>query len=76
MPMIELFYCSSSSVVQTLKLSPSAFDVVHSNLTQLKLVPNAEKCCFLMVNSYLLIFPGYHLLRGGVDIESVSTYKY
>lgn len=38
-----VIYCSSPSVVQVLKFLQSVVDVVQSNVTQLKLVLNAEK---------------------------------
>lgn len=38
-----IIHCSSSSVVQTLEFLQSAFDVVQSHLTQLKLVLNADQ---------------------------------
>lgn len=37
-----IIYCLSSTIIQTLDFLQAAFDVVHSNLKNIKLVLNAE----------------------------------
>lgn len=73
-----VIYCSSPCVIQTLELLQSAFDVVQSHLTQLKLVLNADK------TKYVLFTNGKRLpsdlpklfTAQGVEIERVTSYKY
>lgn len=44
-------YCSSSCAFQTMKLLQSAFDVVQSHFTQLKLVLNAGKSKYVFFSN-------------------------
>ena len=73
-----VIYCSSSSIEQSLDFLQSAFYVIPSHLSQLKLVLNADK-------SKLMIFSNGKKLTSflpnictvqGTDIERVTTYKY
>ncbi len=71
-------YCSSPSVVQTLEFLQSAFDVVQSNLTQLKLVLIADKSKVMLFSNGKQLPTYLHKLSSAqeVDIERVTSYKY
>ena len=73
-----IIYCSSSSVLQSLESLQSAFDTVQSNLTQLKLVLNAEKSKFMLFSNgkrLPSLLPRLSTDQG-VEIEMVTSYKY
>ena len=73
-----VIYCSSPSVLQCFEYLQSAFDIVQSRLTELKLVLNANKSKTMLFSNGKQLPSNIPRLSSvqGAEIELVASYKY